>query len=158
MFQDMILNKSDSIISRVNKIRDNIAEEMKTSKTELTHKIEETDKYFGEQLEIMQSNIDKNKAMAKELAQRTKEDLQINIKSESTDIKNYINSTKEEINTHKDVLQTKFDEKLRKIKDICSQYFSKYDKEQQTSFDKMKEIDNKCEEWAKLLVQPQELN
>jgi len=52
----------------------------------------------------MQSNIDKNKAMAKELAQRTKEDLQINIKSESTDIKNYINSTKEEINTHKDVL------------------------------------------------------
>ena len=48
MFQDMILNKSDSIISRVNKIRDNIAEEMKTSKTELTHKIEETDRYFGE--------------------------------------------------------------------------------------------------------------
>ena len=47
----MIVNKAENIISRVNKVRDNIMEDLKTSKTELASKIEETDKYFAEQLE-----------------------------------------------------------------------------------------------------------
>ena len=52
MFQEMIVNKSESIISRVNKIRDNLIEELKVAKNDLTSKLEETDKYYGEQLEI----------------------------------------------------------------------------------------------------------
>jgi len=52
MFQEMIINKSESIISRVNKIRDNLIEELKTARVDLTSKLEETDKYYGEQLEI----------------------------------------------------------------------------------------------------------
>jgi len=44
----MIINKSESIISRVNKIRDNIMDELKNAKIELTNKIEDADKYYGE--------------------------------------------------------------------------------------------------------------
>lgn len=44
----MIVNKSESIISRVNKIRDNIMDELKGAKAELTNKIDENDKYYGE--------------------------------------------------------------------------------------------------------------
>lgn len=51
-FQEMIVNKSENMISRMNKIRDNIMEDLKLSKTELTNKIGETDKYFNEQIEI----------------------------------------------------------------------------------------------------------
>lgn len=62
----MILNKSESIISRVNKIRDNLTEELKLARHDLTTKLEETDKYYGDQLEITQANIDRNKALNKE--------------------------------------------------------------------------------------------
>jgi predicted phage gp36 major capsid-like protein len=72
----MIVNKSESIISRVNKIRDNIMDELKNAKVELTNKIEDADKYYGEQLEITQASIDRNKVLLKELILRTKEDLQ----------------------------------------------------------------------------------
>ena len=49
----MILNKSENIISRINKVRDNIMDDLRISKTDLTTKIEETDKFFSEQLEII---------------------------------------------------------------------------------------------------------
>lgn len=44
----MIVNKAENIISRMNKIRDNIMEDLKNSKNELGNKLEETDKYFTE--------------------------------------------------------------------------------------------------------------
>lgn len=50
-------------------------DELKNAKNELTSKIEEADKYYGEQLEITQSTIDRNKILAKDLLLRTKEDL-----------------------------------------------------------------------------------
>ena len=48
MFQEMIVNKSESIITRVNKIRDHIMDDLKLAKTELTSKIEENERYFTE--------------------------------------------------------------------------------------------------------------
>ncbi|CDW72692.1 UNKNOWN [Stylonychia lemnae] len=158
MFQEMIVNKSESIISRVNKIRDNIMDELKNAKIELTNKIEDADKYFGEQLEITQASIDRNKVILKELILRTKEDLQGSLKKESEDIKSYIHTTKDEIFQDRGTVQDKFNEKLRKIKDICSTYFAKYEKELLNNQDKMNELNQRCEEWAKLIVQPQELN
>lgn len=46
MFQDMIVNKTESIISRVNKVRDNLLEDIKKSREELQLKLNETDKYL----------------------------------------------------------------------------------------------------------------
>ena len=62
----MIVNKSENIISRVNKVRDNIMEELKNSKQELSNKIEESDKYFVEQFDSVNANMDRNKLLAKE--------------------------------------------------------------------------------------------
>lgn len=41
----MIVNKTDGIVSRVNKVRDNIMEDLKKQRDDLSHKIEETDKF-----------------------------------------------------------------------------------------------------------------
>jgi hypothetical protein len=71
----MIVNKSENIISRVNKVRDNIMEELKSAKNDLTAKIEESDKFFNEQLDSMHASIERNKLFAKEQLIRAKEDL-----------------------------------------------------------------------------------
>jgi hypothetical protein len=44
----MMVNKSENIISRMNKIRDNIVDELRTSKAELTNKMEDADRFFTE--------------------------------------------------------------------------------------------------------------
>jgi hypothetical protein len=56
-----MINKTEGIISRVNKVRDNLMDELKKSKEELTLKIDETDKYCVDQLDILQSSIERNR-------------------------------------------------------------------------------------------------
>jgi len=41
----------------------------------------------------------------------------------------YISKTKDEINSHREEIMTKYNSKLTKVKDICAQFFSKYEKE-----------------------------
>ena len=42
----MMVNKTDSIISRVNKVRDNIMEDLKKAKDDLAFMIDENDKIY----------------------------------------------------------------------------------------------------------------
>jgi len=39
-----------------------------------------------------------------------------------------VNGVTKEVNTNNDGIYEKYDEKLKKIKDVCAQYFSKYEK------------------------------
>jgi hypothetical protein len=45
MFQEMMVNKTDGIVSRINKVRDNIMEDMKKQSFDLTNKIDDADKF-----------------------------------------------------------------------------------------------------------------
>jgi hypothetical protein len=65
-FQDMMVSKMEAITSRLSKIRDQFSDDLKNARNELTLKIEETDKFFNEQVEILQASIERNKVMAKE--------------------------------------------------------------------------------------------
>ena len=133
-------------------------DELKSSKNDLTLKIEETDKFFNEQVEILQSSIERNKGLAKEQLTRAKEDFQRALKNEGLELKAHIANTKDEINQLREESQARYEEKLKKIKEVCAQFFNKYDK-QLTGYDEqMNELDKRIEDWAKLLVKPQEVN
>lgn len=41
----MIVNKTENILTRINKVRDNIVDDLKKSRDELASKIEEADKF-----------------------------------------------------------------------------------------------------------------
>lgn len=47
---------------------------------------------------------------------------------EADNVKSFVTNTTNKANQHRDNLQEKYDEKLDKIKDVCAQYFSKYEK------------------------------
>jgi hypothetical protein len=53
IFQDMMATKTENIANRLTKVRDQLTDELKTAKNDLTLKIEETDKFFNEQVEIL---------------------------------------------------------------------------------------------------------
>lgn len=91
---------------------------------------------------------------AKEQLIRAKEDLQSLLKSESSELKVYINRTRDEVNQHREELQTKYNEKLSKVKEVCAQFFNRFEKELIGSQDKMKDMEKRIEEWAQLIVKP----
>ena len=70
----MMATKTENITNRLTKVRDQLSDELKTSKNDLSMKIEETDKFFNEQVEILQASIERNKVMAKEQLTRAKEE------------------------------------------------------------------------------------
>lgn len=47
------MSKLEAITNRLTKVRDQFSDELKNAKNELTLKIEETDKFFNEQVEIL---------------------------------------------------------------------------------------------------------
>ena len=74
------------------------------------------------------------------------------------EIKGFVGKTKDEINRQREEAEARYEDKLKKIKEVCAQFFNKYDK-QLTGYDEqMKELDKRIEDWAKLLVKPQEVN
>ena len=154
----MMVKQIESLSTRLTKAKDTLTDDLKTAKHVLTFKIEETDKFFNEQVEILQGTIERNKGISKENLSRVKEDLLKTIKNESDQLKSVIVKTKDEVTVQREEAQSKFEDKIRKIKEVSAQFFNKYDKKLTGYDDSMKELEKTIEEFAKLLVKPQEVN
>ena len=153
-----MVKQIESLSTRLTKAKDTLTDDLKTAKHVLTFKIEETDKFFNEQVEILQGTIERNKGISKENLSRAKDDLLKTIKSESEQLKSVIVKTKDEVTVQREEAQSKFEDKIRKIKEVSAQFFNKYDKKLTGYDDSMKELEKTIEEFAKLLVKPQEVN
>jgi hypothetical protein len=62
------------------------------------------------------------------------------------------------MNEHRNDLQTKYNDKLRSIKDICSAYFDKYEDQLTEQKLKLEDLVAKFLAQNKLLLEPQEVN
>jgi hypothetical protein len=60
----MMINKSESILTRVNKVRDMIMDDLKKTKDDLLVKIDECDKFAIDQGEILQASIERTRHYA----------------------------------------------------------------------------------------------
>ena len=59
---------------------------------------------------------------------KTNEEFSTLLNKETEDLKLFVNSITSQAQAHRENLQEKYNEKLGKIKDVCAQYFSKYEK------------------------------
>jgi hypothetical protein len=49
-------------------------------------------------------------------------------KQEIENLRNFVQQATDKVHSNNDGIYEKYDEKLKKIKDVCAQYFSKYEK------------------------------
>ena len=73
-------------------------------------------------------------------------------------LEKFVTTETMKVNTNNDGIYEKYDEKLKKIKDVCAQYFSKYEKHLINHQTIVKDLERQQEQWVKMLVRPQELN
>ena len=69
-----------------------------------------------------------------------------------------VNDITKRAQAHRETLQDKYNEKLSKIKDVCAQYFSKYEKHLLHQAELVKALETRQEGWVKTLIKPQEVN
>lgn len=87
-----------------------------------------------------------------------KEEVLQNQKNEIDTLKNFVRIATEKVNTNNDGIYEKYDEKLKKIKDVCAQYFSKYEKHLINHQTIVKDLERQQEKWVQMIIKPQELN
>lgn len=73
-------------------------------------------------------------------------------------LQNFVTTETMKVNTNNDGIYEKYDEKLKKIKDVCAQYFSKYEKHLINHQTIVKDLERQQEQWVKMIIKPQELN
>jgi len=76
------------------------------------------------------------------------------IKVENESTKSYLVQSTNRATAHRETLQVKYDEKLERIKDVCAQYFSKYERQLVQAQDQIKFMDKRQEEWINTLLKP----
>ena len=76
------------------------------------------------------------------------------IKVENESTKSYLVQSTNRATAHRETLQVKYDEKLERIKDVCAQYFSKYERQLVQAQDQIKLMDKRQEEWINTLLKP----
>ena len=73
-------------------------------------------------------------------------------------MKEYVNNTSVKAEVHRETLQRHYNEKLGKMKEVCSQYFSKYEKYLMNNQELVKSLEEKQDEWIARICKPQEAN
>jgi len=81
-----------------------------------------------EQFESLQLKINETKSNLKADLNAQRDDLTAKQNEEVNKLKDYVITATEKVNTNNGDIYEQYDEKLKKIKDVCAQYFSKYEK------------------------------
>ena len=81
-----------------------------------------------------------------------------NMQQKINEISSFVKEETEKVNTNNDGIYEKYDEKLKKIKDVCAQYFSKYEKHLINHQTIVRDLEKEQQKWVEMLIKPQELN
>lgn len=73
-------------------------------------------------------------------------------------LRSFVQSATALVNSNNDGIYEKYDEKIKKIKDVCAQYFSKYEKHLINHQSIVKDLERQQDQWVQMLIKPQELN
>ena len=60
----------------------------------------------------------------------------------------------ERVNKNNDGIYDSYDKKLKTIKDVCAQYFSKYEKHLINHQQIVKDLERHQEQWVEMLIKP----
>lgn len=125
---------------------------------DLESKIETIEKQSTENFENSMAFINKqSKDLAKEI-EKTKDEFETKLQTKIEGLEKFVTTATDKVNTNNDGIYEKYDEKLRRIKDVCAQYFSKYEKHLINHQTIVRDLEKQQEQWVKMLIQPQELN
>jgi len=80
------------------------------------------------------------------------------VKEDLESVQKIVNAQVAEVRQKREEFVEKFNGKVLKIKDVCSNYFERYDKDLEDVQTSMAILNQKYEEWSKVLIEPSSLN
>ena len=127
-----MLTASQDTISRLsakmNETKNEFLNKVDFTHQELNQQAELNHKWTVEQVEQIHKMLQSDKSDVKKEINMTNEVFKKQLFEQVDNLKNYVGRIDATAATHREEMQDKYNEKLQKIKDVCAQYFSKYEK------------------------------
>ena len=98
------------------------------TREELQNKMDTMDKIYMDQMTSIETMIKADKTDVKGDIQKTADQFKKQLGNDIEELKTYVMLNTNKVKEDRVTLQEKYNEKLAKIKDVCAQYFSKYEK------------------------------
>jgi len=86
------------------------------------------------------------------------ETIEKNLDKEVKRLEVFVNQRTDKVQQDNSGIYDRYDEKLKTIKDVCAQYFSKYERHLINHQTIVKDLEKQQEQWVEMLIKPQELN
>lgn len=90
--------------------------------------MEEIQKILGEHYDLILKSMADAKSFTKTEVSGLQSQVLEKIQNENEKLQNFVKVETSNVNKNNDDIYIKYDDKLKKIKDVCAQYFSKYEK------------------------------
>lgn len=101
---------------------------MNIEKEKISISLEEAQKILGEHQDQIVKNASDAKVHTKVEVNILQSQLTERLQTELEKLQTFVRVETSNVNKNNDGIYTKYDGKLKKIKDVCAQYFSKYEK------------------------------
>ena len=157
-FKDNTIKQNERLEGKITKSKNQNHDDLVKAKEEINVRIEDLDKILADQGEAISQLHVSFKQQIQQQISAVKEEVLQNQKNEIDTLKNFVRIATEKVNTNNDGIYEKYDEKLKKIKDVCAQYFSKYEKHLINHQTIVKDLERQQEKWVQMIIKPQELN
>lgn len=133
---------------KIDKVKENLQDEMARVKDEIELKISDVENYQTSQFDKQAHTIDNIQLLHANEVKSMKEEFGKSLSKEIADLTTFVNTSSSRIAEERLNLAEKYDGKLNKIKDICAQYFSKYEKHLMNYTDLIKTLEKRQDEWV----------
>lgn len=156
--ENKLTRETEKLARVIAKNKDSANESLTKTREELISRIEELDRT---QLEYAEENVKKHSEQKMEMnknVKNLKDEFNTKLNNDIHKLREYVKDTTEKVNRSNNDIYDQYENKLRTIKDVCAQYFSKYEKHLINHQTIVKDLERQQEKWVEMLIKPQELN
>ena len=157
-FKDQQLKTNERAEDRIKKNKVQAWEDTVRSKDELNNRIDDIERNQSDYMTNNDIKHSEQRACLRNEIDKLRDEAATSLKTELSTLKEFVTQATDKVNSNNDGIYEQYEGKLKKIKDVCAQYFSKYEKHLINHQTIVKDLEKQQDQWVKMLIKPQELN
>ena len=128
------------------------------NREDLQEQVTETNKFFGDTTNQLQVDIDDVRRLATEAMKAQEKELVDRFSGQFNEVNEYMTTNVEQIKKDANETQQKFLQSVKNIKNVCSNYFGRYEADLEELKLRTNVLQNKYNDWSRVLIEPATVN
>ena len=143
-----------NIQTKIEKNRERAADQLTKLKNEQDERMNDLEKTEGDNLENTLNKISEMNVKFKDNIGSLEDKILQKVDIEIQKLSNEVKEATEKVQQDNSGIYDRYDEKLKTIKDVCAQYFSKYETILINHQTVVKDLEKQQEQWVEMLIKP----